>query len=415
MKKSVVGLYILSLCSLTLFAQTGEKLTQPTYDFHVLHTFCSRGGSECTDGASPVAGLIEDAAGNLYGTTQGGGNVNGGGTVFKLDVTGKETVLHRFCNTSLCKDGKFPSASLVEDSAGNLYGTTQSGGAYPGGGTVFKVDAAGRERALLSFCSSCADGWGPNAGLIQDAEGNLYGTALSGGTHGGGTVFKLDKTNHSVVLYNFCSANNCVDGSGPYAGLIEDAVGNLYGTTVNGGANGGGVVFKLTASGEEKVLYSFCSASNCTDGKAPAAGMIRDAAGYLYGTTSSGGAYGSGAVFRVTAGGREKVLYSFCSAPNCTDGSYPQAGLARDSAGNLYGTTAVNGANGGGTVFKLNTTRHYDVLYNFCSAANCADGRNSFAGVTLDAAGNLFGTTNQGGKYGYGTVFKLALTSGSNP
>ncbi|HKV80800.1 MAG TPA: choice-of-anchor tandem repeat GloVer-containing protein [Candidatus Sulfotelmatobacter sp.] len=415
MKKSIVGLYIMTLCNLTLFAQTEEKLTQPTYDFQVLHTFCSSGGSKCTDGAGPVAGLIEDAAGNLYGTTQGGGNVYGGGTVFKLDVTGKETVLHRFCGTSECKDGKFPSAGLIEDSAGNLYGTTQSGGADPGGGTVFKVDVAGREHALLSFCSSCADGWGPNAGLIQDADGNLYGTALSGGTHGGGTVFKLDKTNHSVALYNFCSASNCVDGSGPYAGLIADAAGNLYGTTVHGGANGGGVVFRLTPSGMEKVLYSFCLAPNCTDGQGPAAALIRDAAGYLYGTTASGGANGSGAVFRVTTAGREKVLYSFCSAPNCTDGSYPQAGLVRDSAGNLYGTTAVNGANGGGTVFKLSRNLHYDVLYNFCSAANCADGSHPFAGVSLDAAGNLFGTTNQGGKYGYGTLFKLGLISGSNP
>jgi uncharacterized repeat protein (TIGR03803 family) len=232
----------------------------------VLYSFCRVVQSlACTDGQWPSAGLIQDAAGNLYGTTAGGGanhlvTGQGWGTVFKLDNTGHETVLYNFCSAANCTDGSVPTAGLIQDAAGNLYGTTQSGGANSdadfgaGGGTVFKLDSTGHETVLYSFCSAanCADGETPAAGLIQDSVGNLYGTTVHGGTPlldclGGncGTVFKLDNTGLETVLYNFCSASICADGQHPFAGLIQDASGNLYSTTQGGGLTGGGTVFKL--------------------------------------------------------------------------------------------------------------------------------------------------------------------------
>ncbi|MGO8794836.1 MAG: choice-of-anchor tandem repeat GloVer-containing protein [Candidatus Sulfotelmatobacter sp.] len=415
-----------------------SPLTTSTYTEDVLYSFCPVSG--CTDGKVPTAGLIRDTAGNLYGTTSGGG-AHGGGTVFKIDTTGKYTVVYSFCSVggSSCTDGSNPFGGLIEDSAGNLYGTTLNGGAYSVvGGTVFKIDSAGQETVLYSFCaSSCLDGQAPEAGLVRDAAGNLYGTTGGGGTHSDGTVFKVDTTGKETVLYNFCSTGgtSCTDGNFPFAGLIEDAAGNLYGTTERGGANNKGTVFKVDAAGTETVLYSFCSVggTSCTDGYSPEAGVIEDAEGNLYGTTLLGGAntsinfgFDSGTVFKLDTTGKETVLYSFCSVggANCTDGFGPAAGLIQDAAGNLYGTTGSGGAGGDGTVFELNTTGQETVLYSFCTAANCADGWSPDAGVIQDASGNLYGTTANGGATYNGIVFKLAvagltpmvtLTSALNP
>ena len=391
------------------------------YGYQVLYSFCSVGGASCTDGNEPIAGLIQDAAGNLYGTTVAGG-ANNSGTVFKLDTMGQETVLYSFCSVggASCTDGNEPFAGLIQDAAGNLYGTTVAGGAN-NSGTVFKLDTTGQETVLYSFspcsASSCPSGENPYAGLIQDAAGNLYGTT-GGSANSAGTVFKLHTTGQETVLYSFCSESNCTDGANPSAGLIQDAAGNLYGTTVAGGANspegfGGGTVFKLDNTGQT-VLYSFCSVggANCTDGEYPYAGLIQDAAGNLYGTTSQGGTHGGGTVFKLDNTGQETVLYTFCSVggANCTDGEYPYAGLIQDAAGNLYGTTSQGGTHGGGTVFKLDNTGQETVLYTFCSVggANCTDGDSPRAGLIQDAAGNLYGTAFFGGAHGGGTVFKLS-------
>ncbi len=423
----------------------------PASAYRVLYNFCTALG--CSDGVFPPSGLIQDVAGNLYGTTVNGGiftvTCSGGGcgTVFKVDTANHYSVLYTFCSAANCTDGGSPYAGLIQDAAGNLYGTTSSGGAH-GGGTVFKLDTVGQETVLYSFCSValCADGESPLAGLIQDLAGSLYGTTYTGGAHGGGTVFKLDNTGHETVLYSFCRVVQslaCTDGQWPSAGLIQDAAGNLYGTTAGGGANhlvtgqGWGTVFKLDNTGHETVLYNFCSAANCTDGSVPTAGLIQDAAGNLYGTTQSGGANsdadlgaGGGTVFKLDSTGHETVLYSFCSAANCADGETPAAGLIQDSVGNLYGTTVHGGTPlpdclGGncGTVFKLDNTSLETVLYNFCSASICADGQHPFAGLIQDASGNLYSTTQGGGVTGGGTVFRLAtrttptitLTSSANP
>src|ERR1039457_6636527 len=268
------------------------------------------------------------------------------------------TTIHRFCSQSGCPDGLQLVAGLVQATNGDLYGTT-SGGATNSAGTIFKITPGGTLTTLYSFCSqtNCADGAYPYAGLVQLANGDLYGTTYSGGNNYNGTVFKITPTGTLTTLYRFCSQTNCTDGEGPYAGLVQAANGDFYGTTEYGGTNGeyGGTVFKITPSGALTTLYSFCSQTNCADGTEPKAGLVQAADGEFYGTTFSGGANGyGGTVFKITPSGSLTTLYSFCSqgGTSCTDGEAPYAGLVQDTNGDFYGTT-YGGANNGGTVFRL--------------------------------------------------------------
>jgi uncharacterized repeat protein (TIGR03803 family) len=260
-----------------------------------------------------------------------------------------ETVLYSFGSQS--DDGYYPFAGLVFDKKGNLFGTTVSGGA-DGYGTVFELTTAGTEKVLYSFGSQPGDGQSPEAGLVFDKKGNLFGTTVSGGADGYGTVFELTTAGTEKVLYSFGSQSG--DGQSPYAGLVFDKEGNLYGTTEKGGADGYGTVFELTAAGAEKVLYNFGSQPG--DGQRPYASLVFDEKGNLYGTTEYGGAYTEGTVFELTAAGAEKVLYSFGS--QTVDGGYPYAGLVFDKDGTgLYGTTVSGGADNYGTVFEVTPVR----------------------------------------------------------
>ncbi len=307
----------------------------------------------------------------------------------------KETVLYTFLGAS---DAANPVAGVIRDAQGNLYGTSEYGGAYSAG-TVFKLSGT-TETVLHSFAG--ADGANPSAGVIQDAQGNLYGTTQSGGANGAyGVVFEQSGTTETV-LYSFCSESDCADGFTPMAGVIRDAQGNLYGTTSLGGAYGQGTVFKLDTTGQETVLYSFCIQPNCTDGANPSAGVIQDSQGNLYGTTQKGGANGEGTVFKLS-GTTETVLYSFRAGNK--DGAQPVAGVIRDARGNLYGTTSQGGAHGQGTVFKLSGTTE-TILHSFKGGNE--DGAEPLAGVIRDAQGNLYGTTSQGGPSGEGTAFNLS-------
>jgi len=256
------------------------------------------------------------------------------------------TVLYTFTNTA---DGEQPDASLFQDAASNLYGTTQYGGTKGGFGTVFKLSATGKEKVLLSFAGT-PDAEDPYSGLTRDQAGNFYGTTLYGGTGGGfGTVFKL-QAGKETILHSFAGTP---DGEDPQAGLLRDAAGNLYGTTQYGGTNGGyGTVFKLSAKGKLTLLHSF---GTIPDGQNPYARLIRDEAGNFYGTTFHGGTYGYGTVFKLDTAGKLTVLHSFNNSP---DGANPIAGLIPDKAGNLYGTASQGGDlscgfSGCGTVFKV--------------------------------------------------------------
>jgi uncharacterized repeat protein (TIGR03803 family) len=402
---------------------------QSNYKTLVKFTNNGDGGSE------PFAGLIFDHVGNLYGTTVSGG-ANKAGTVFKLthnpDGSWTESVLYSFCSVSnTCADGEWPIAALTFDQGGNLYGTTSGGGAN-GAGTVFKLvprtEGSWTESVLFSFCSisSCGDGWWPAAALIFDQAGNLYGTTEYGGNslcqQGCGVAFKLAPNSKEgwseSVLYSFCSEANCADGEQPAANLIFDATGNLYGTAVSGGKSGNGVAFKLMpnsgGSWTESVLHSFCSLKDCSDGSNPLAGLIFDAAGNLYGTTFDNSMVaGPGVVFQLTLNGhgswKEKVIHQFAGTH---DGLYPEAGPTLDAGGNLYGTTYVGGdpncyAIGCGVVFKLAPNSkggwRETVLHSFYDHP----GAFPSAGVTLDGAGNLYGTT-QGHNTTFGSVFEIA-------
>jgi len=384
---------------LVIFSLAGFGSAQSK--FKVLYSFS--GG---LDGGSR-AGLVRDTAGSLYGTMKYGGPIcqnpaGSCGLVFKLapngDGTWTESVVYAFTGTP---DGANPVASLIFDRAGNLYGTTAFGGELSCGsgsgcGTAFKIDPTGIVTVLYTFVGG-TDGASPYAGLILDTAGNLYGTTYLGGRRNGGTVFKLDKDGNETVLYSFI-VGGLGPGYYPQAGLIRDAAGNLYGTTNVGGSSFSGTVFKLQRAGKITVLHSF---SGGADGGYPYAGLIGDAAGNLYGTTWVGGASGLGTVFKLDKNGNQTVLHSFAGG---TDGASPYAGLILDTAGNLYGTTVYGGTSNRGTVFKLDQNGNETVLHSF----SYADGAYPYGGLIRDSAGHLFGTTTYGGAGdGSGTAFEL--------
>jgi uncharacterized repeat protein (TIGR03803 family) len=316
----------------------------------LLHSFTVR----TRDGSLPYAGLVMDVKGDLYGTTTVGGLTDGNcaigcGTVFRLTETGKESVLYRFKGGT--KDGYSPNSALIVDAKGNLFGTTGAGGASAAG-TVFKVDTFGKETVLYSFKGGRTDGAVPWSALVMDSKGNLYGTTQIGGAGDLGTVFKISNSGKETVLLSF---NGSPDGEMPLAGLVMDAHGNLYGNAPYGGnfscgvdGFGCGTVFKLTQTGNKTVLYTF--AGGPADGRVPWGGLILDAKGNLYGTTLRGGLSDAGTIFKVDSRRKETVLYSFTGG---VDGGGPNGDLVLDTKGNLYGTTGGGGANGAGTVFKL--------------------------------------------------------------
>jgi uncharacterized repeat protein (TIGR03803 family) len=348
-------------------------------------------------GAWPYGNLVRDAAGNLYGTTyQGGGSLLG--EVFEVSPSGTETTLYSFMGSN---DGYWPFAGVTRTGNGIIYGTTYYGGGSgcsgAGCGTVFKL--VNGETILHSFAGGASDGCNPYGGVVRDQSGNLYGTTYQCGFSGFGTVWKLDKTGKETVMHNF--KGGAKDGSYPgYGGLIMDAAGNLYGSTTQGGAHNGGTVFRVNAAGKETVLHSFRGAPGHGD---PDGTLIRDGYGNLYGTTTDYG-YGHGSVWKLSKAGTFTVLYSFTGA--ATDGDFPLAGVNRDAKGNFYGVTYYGGSSSEGIVYELGRTRKLTVLHSFSCAS---DGCYPIGGVIRDTTGNLYGTAYYGGNPGpYGTVWKLA-------
>lgn len=349
----------------------------------ILHNF--QGG---TDGVTPYSNVVLQPDG-IYGTTFYGGTANSG-ILYKLDSSAQESVVYTFPQG---RDGSNPDGGLVSDAQGNLYGTTYYGGTA-GQGVIFKLDSTG-ETALYSFQGG-SDGANPYAGVIRDTSGNLYGTTVNGGSNGAGTVYSLSSSGTETILHNFGGSG---DGANPYGGLLRDAKGNLYGTALKGGATNNGVVFKLDTSGNESVLYSFTGGA---DGGAPYSGLIFDSAGNLYGTTSAGGFNNVGAVYKVSpTTGNETVIYGFSGGG---DGNDCRAALAMDAAGNLYGTTLTGGRSGKGVVFKIDPSGNESVLYNFTGGA---DGSSPYSPVVLGYHGNLYGTTSSGGSANAGVAYKL--------
>ena len=436
-----------ALAAVFLCVAAGARAQDPP-SYTVIHTFTG------ADGEYPWAGVIRDFAGNLYGTTFLGGDLNqcggsGCGVVFKLNRRNEETVLYRFEGGT---DGAGPAMDLLRDQAGNLYSTTHTGGdvsgcagvGFPsaGCGVVFKVGPAGKETTLHAFTGG-ADGLGGSSGLVQDWEGNLYGTAIAGGDLAGactgqpaagcGVLFKVNpRTGKETVLHTFEEA----DGYGVYGDLLMDQAGNIYGTASLGGDTSGycgsdlviantgggigcGTVYRLDRSGRFTVLHTF----NGTDGGPyPDAWLVPDREGNLYGMTGNGGdlsacgGFGCGVVFKLDRRGSESVLYNFTGG---ADGSITFAGVVRDAAGNLYGTTAFGGnlsdcgGSGCGVVFKVDPAGKETVLYTFTGGT---DGANPQGNLLLDERGNLYGTAFGGGDptCQCGVVFKVELHGGEH-
>jgi uncharacterized repeat protein (TIGR03803 family) len=321
----------------------------------VLHAFVG-----ASDGASPGRGVIADSKGNLYGATQGGtfSGTNsascppsGCGTIYKIAADATKTIIYRFKGGS---DGSVPNGELLMDQSGNLYGGTQTGGGTGchgfGCGAIYKLAPDGTETVLYRFQGG-NDGGDPLGGLIEDQSGNLYGTTILGGWRSSGVLFRVSQGGSETVLYRFCSQTNCVDGSVPEATLIGDGSGNLYGTTYEGGTGtlcfqGCGTVYELAPDGAETVLYSFIGRR---DGASPFAALLDDGKANLYGTAYQGGATNNGVAFSLTPRGKETVLHAF----NQTDGAFVASALIADDKGNLYGTASQGGTHGYGEVFEI--------------------------------------------------------------
>jgi uncharacterized repeat protein (TIGR03803 family) len=347
--------------------------------YQILHNF-----DPSMDGAGP-AGLTRDAAGNIIGVTVDRPDK---GSVFKLDLTTRLlTTLYIFTGTP---DGDEPFDPVVLDSVGNIYGTTAGGGAN-GLGAVFKIDSNGVETILHSFNGT--DGQHPN-GLIRDPAGNLYGTTVRGGMRGSGVVFRISKSGVHRTLYKFTGP----DGAQPYAGLARDAAGNLYGTTDTGGDYGKGTIFKLAPDGAETVLHIFTGQAG---GNRPYAPLLVDSAGNLYGSTRAGGTGRLGTIFKLDNTGLFSILINFSGA----NGEGPGSALAMDAAGNLYGTTSLGGGIfDAGVAFKLDPSGNETVLHSF---GEKPDGRFPTGPLLLSRDGTIIGSTGGGGLNGAGTIFRI--------
>ena len=395
---AVAAVVCIGLGVSSAYAQTAVGHT-PVYREKVLFNF-----TDPSTGLGPRGGVVQDSSGNLYGTTYTGGvysaqcpiTNNMCGVVYKLDIHGNETILHQFTGGP---DGGGPFGNLVMDNQGNLYGTTSTGG-NPSClcGVVYKLTPQGDEMVLYTF-TDAQEGFGPMAGVVTDGTGNLYGISVTSGAYQLGNIFKIDSAGNYSVLHSFAA----FDGEMPFlAPVVLDGSGNLYGVAAYGGASGSGVVFKVDTAGQFTMLYNFTLGE---DGGFPTGPVALDSSGNIYGATYQGGnptgQSGAGVAFQLQAGGKYSVLYTFTgSGPS---GSYG-GGVVKGRDGNLYGTTAFDSQQHGGNVFKITPAGQVFILYNF---ADGADGGGVWASV-MENADNIYGTTVSGGMTGGGVVFELS-------
>ncbi len=397
-----------------------EALTPVVASVETLHYFAGAPG----DGSTPFGPVIRDSAGNLYGTTYWGG-ANDNGAIFKIDpATKATTILYSFKGGT---DGAGPYSGVISDGKGDFLGATVGGG-NNGVGTVFFLDAMGKEKVFASFKTDMSGSY-PYGGLTIDSAGNVYGTASYGGkgtctlngNKGCGTVFELVNSNGTYagkILHNFTGQNVKMDGAVPFGTLLLDPRGNLYGTTYFGGLHNRGTVFKIDTSGNETVVHSFGGAVGnplVPDGIFPTAGLVRDSAGNLYGTTYYGGQHTMGAVFKIDTTGKPSVLYSFGAG---SDGQNPAANLLTDAKGNLYGTTQYGGDLscsvlpnfGCGIIFQIDPGGVETILHKFKATG---DGAFPTAPLTPGGTDMAFGTTTADGSnpmMPFGTVFKITVS-----
>lgn len=382
--------------------------------FTSLYSFCSQ--TNCADGDDVSAPLVQGTDGNLYGETVFGGSIgtsncgsSGCGTIFKMTPQGTFTTLYTFCLSS-CTDGAGPSGGLVLATDGNFYGLTDGGGTN-NGGTAFKITPAGKLTTLHSFDHT--DGWPQGSGLIQAANGSFYGTTYFGGAYGQGTVFEITPSGTFTSLYSFCASAGCPDGDLPN-GLIQAADGNIYGTTYGGGdtdncnaASTGGTFFQLTPTGTPTTLAVFCRPT----GYFPNSTLVQAANGNFYSTTAAGGDsthVDQGTVYEMTPTGSITSLYSFCLQTDCPDGKTP-IGIALGTDGNLYGTTELANATQKGTIYEITPAGQLTTFHFFTATnGNFLGGSSPIGPMLLHTNGTFYGLTSAGGKHGIGTIFSFA-------
>jgi uncharacterized repeat protein (TIGR03803 family) len=393
-----------------------------------IYDFCSQ--AKCADGSEPWGPPIPDGAGNWYGNTTFGGD-NKKGVIYRMSLSGKKwtyTRLYSFCAEAKCADGATPQGSLIIDTGGNLYGAAAQGG-HGDNGVIYELQKNETYNVLHTFCrhSGCPDGSNPYdvvltyagaaSGLPYDGTSTLYGTAKMGAT-GSGVVFTLKPSGGSwtyKIIHTFCAKTNCVDGGFPEMGVMVDGAGNLFGVTPGGGKYGLGTIYELKPNGSGwtyAVLHNFCAqkTTTCSDGTDPTGVPTADGAGHLYGVTHMGGANGNGTVYElVPSGAKWKLvtLHTFCTQTNCSDGGTPYASLSMDAAGDLLGTTFFGGDMGVGSVFKLSGSGHrkFTRLVSFGDAAT--PGMFPAGGLQPDPSGAFYGNTEEGGANDDGVFFKL--------
>jgi uncharacterized repeat protein (TIGR03803 family) len=407
---------IVRTLALTL-ASAGVAIPAQAQTFTSLHSFAGYP----TEGSYPT-GLVQGANGYLYGTTVSGGSPlsnDVAGTVFKISTTGTETILDYLGSGTLpcCGD----TAALTLATNGNFYGSTKLPDSV-----VYKIAPSGALTTLYTFCCSpnFADGVSPDATMVQASNGDLYGTTQEGGAYGQGTIFKVTLGGALTVLHSFCEHQNahgdCLDGVSPYTALVQGSNGDLYGATQTNGAYGYGTIFRITMAGEFTTLHAFCSVSGCPDGGNPKAALVPGADGNLHGVTSNGGGdNGAGTFFTMTPNGALTTLYNFCpTSDDCPDGAQPVA-LMLATDGNFYGLAGSGGANGYGTIFQITPSGSLTTEHSF-DATDGIVGNNSYDGPMLiqGTNGTFYGVTELGGaNYATcptcnGTVFSLSMGLG---
>jgi uncharacterized repeat protein (TIGR03803 family) len=394
----------LALLCFTVQAQAQVPALARTQSANVI-SVVSFGTSAVTDAPAAVrGGLLRASDGNIYFVSSSGGK--GSGAIGRLAPDGTLSVLYAFAGSS---EGVSAFAGLMQASDGNLYGTTYLGG-EKGGGVAFRVGLDGTFSVLRSFGQDNKDAVLPYAGLMQAVDGNLYGTTLRGGNNDKGTIFRLGLDGAFAIIHHFDGAN----GENPESTLIAGADGNLYGTTLQGGSQGRGTIFRITTSGTFTSVYSFPSlgafntsglATNTT-GANPRAGLLLAADGNLYGTAYQGGASGWGTIFRMTAAGTVSTVRSF--AGPSFDGGFPLAGIVQDAAGNLYGTTERGGYLNQGAVWRIDSSGQYSLLHGFINSL--LDGAQPYAAV-LVANNSLYAVTYSDSFSSAGAIVKLDVGS----
>jgi uncharacterized repeat protein (TIGR03803 family) len=381
-------------CALSLAVRTQAQ---------VLHTIAVFDG---TNGNGPYSSVVQGIDGNIYGTTDSGGNPNTqSGTLFRVTPSGKLTDLYNFCSKPRCTDGSSPASPPVVGTDGNLYGV--AGGGILNQGVVYKMTLSGEYSVLYSFCPThpCTDGVGPG-GIILGADGNFYGAAGGGNASNGGVIFSISPSGQLKVLYRFCSvAPNCQDGAGPNTPILGTD-GNFYGVTSGGGSLGGGVLYELSSTGAYTVLYNFCSYLEGCSAPGEPYDVVRDANGNFFGTTeysASGSPYGS--VFEITSSNQLLVLHDFDDYND-----WPYEGVMLGSDGNVYGVFGYD-TKASGSIYKVTPEGGYSRIYTF-KPNNRSVGAPPVGPLFQGTDGNFYGVTPYGpGSYD-GEVFKFSYGLG---